>query len=305
MPPQESSRFTKAWIQVEPTPEVHVTRGTPFRDKDGSRRVAKLDGSLHMQRDGLAAPVIASSLNIRWAGPIFNLNPGLFGLRQARKDRITSLFCSTDLLLRTTRFPLNDNVPDPDRGGRIKILKRSGSYLESQWQSMHELFFSHCDRSATVLSDKVMRAKGVCENANLPPIQSTLYLQNGVGLIDGRADVGGDKWKAIEPLGRNNRPGTTYAFALYVPSLGELPCGGLAVFGMGGTGTLLSAHLFSTEYADDLRRLIAKPSPGIMIVEFQANFSDTEVPITLRDVQISQHSKVLDVRVSAATPIST
>jgi len=140
---------------------------------------------------------------------------------------------SSDLLLLTTRPPLDDEHERPR-----KAVHRSHTTLELKVFAALRQFFKWCDRSQIILAEQLV--------PTLPPAavrkSNILFRQHG-GAAYERYTGPGDEWHKPPPDRR-----TTVAYLAYAEHAWEGGPALLAAFAVGGTETLVWAHLLRTRF---------------------------------------------------------
>ena len=190
-----------------------------------------MESQLHKVRDGLASGLLISFLHgegYEYAGPILNLPDtvaaelkGTGGIKHSEVP-----VGGSDLLLLATRPPLKDYEEGEPYTKRY-ILRSHSTIEEKVFQELETHFFTECSR----------------EHVNLRP---------GVELPEGHEDLRSISFKEsggahVAKASVHCGSGETVA---YVLSTAAVRPGGprlLAAFGIGGTETLLLAHLIRTD----------------------------------------------------------
>jgi len=209
--------------------------------------------SLHKTRDGTAFGFVAAAL-----GQLgYTLGPAIFNFPES-PIALPGWLCRGDLILMTTRPPL-------DRDKHKKLIETSGSTLEHAiFVRLHECF-THCSRSRVTVSDRAA---------------SILRKQKKEEWASARFEV-----NAGASLVQNNRAPNSapsqLGYLVYVPALWKGGPRFLAIFGIGGTETLLWSYLLSTKYRKVLSAALAKRETSLVIGRFQTVLSPYTTPADL------------------------
>jgi len=201
---------------------------------------------LHQLRDGDAALELSEPLfksGYRYGGLLLNYP---HKERANRREVDEGFLHRGDLLLLTTRPPLDDEIDQPR-----KPLVKSNTTLEEKVFRALRLFFQHCSRSQVILSEVVSR--------QLPPGFNKRNVQF--------KQYGGSVYDSCD---RQKHVGAASLTAAYLASMPEAWPGGpglLCAFGMGGQETLSWAHLLRTRHRPLLRRALL--SGGFIMAEIE------------------------------------
>jgi hypothetical protein len=197
---------------------------------------------LSLTRDSDAAMVLGQRLHdlgYRYAGPIINyplpkreprpivvLNPDAPWRRQYR---------ATDLILVTTRLPLDDDNVADRRGSRPSYAPLEQMLFAGPMRTP----FERLCRTEVILDARTAEI-----SEEIAARQVIMFRQNcGATYLALRSRVTG--WRRFKGTG-----GPTAGFLVYAEHAWPGGPALLAAFGMGGTDTLVWCHLLATRYAD-------------------------------------------------------
>jgi len=189
-------------------------------------------------RDGDAAALLLQAVadhGYRYAGPIVNYpspRPATFPATTVPFD--DRFMCERDLILITTRVPMNDwEIADK------KGIPRSYTTLEQKlFAGPLSEHFTFCARSEVKLTNETASISN-----EIAKRQSMLFRQNGGATYQSYGSPITGQWarfKAGNPL--------TAAFLVYAEHAWPAGPGLLAAFGMGGTETLVWCYLLATRF---------------------------------------------------------
>lgn len=189
----------------------------------------------HQLRDGDAALELSEVLRTQGYeyGEVLLNYPAQ---QEAQAIEIDDTFLSpADLLLLTTRPPLDDE-DEPLR----KTVHRSHTTLEDKVFAALRPYFKRCNRSQIILSESLVRTlpPEVARKSNIQ------YRQHGGASYDRYTAGPGDDWHK-----RPSHLRLTAAYLAYTEHAWEGGPALLAAFAMGGTETLVWAHLLRTKFS--------------------------------------------------------
>jgi len=206
---------------------------------------------VHRTRDSLALCELASLLHDAgyvYGGAFLNVPHSIRGNRIRRNDRESEIMVRPeDILLLATRPPLDDESP---LGGRRKIDRSRHSFEEDVFANLHRVL-DVCARSGVVLSRQLKLPTGE----------------------DKYRSIAFEQFKGAEALRLSGAPvpseDCTYGYIVWIPPSENHRYSVLAVFGMGGTETLVLSHLLRTTFKRDAHRILRSAKAQLLLIQFK------------------------------------
>jgi hypothetical protein len=216
-----------------------------------------MESQIHKVRDGLASGALFELLiagGYRYGGTILNL-PSQVATELDASGKLrttTENLRSSDLILLATRPPLDDK---PEEGNKRKLF-RSGHALETDVLNSLRSVFQQCDRETIRLSDSIR----LVENSWMREVH---FYQSKGGTVR-YFNVGGNRQSS-----RNKN--LTVGYVTWIPRIKKGMPRLLAVFGSGGTETLLLSYLLRNDYKlfSALRRMMSSKQARVLVCTFE------------------------------------
>jgi len=243
----------------------------PKRDSQAPRKPLP-----HHLRDGDAALELAMVL----AAQGYEYGDLLLNYPGERRSPLTvvkdTFLGPADLLLLTTRPPLDDE----DEPARKKLL-RSYTTLEQKVLDALREFFSRCNRTQVILSERLVLSStpAVASKRNIQ------FRQHGGASYDSYTAGSDDDW--------HKPPADVRMTAAYLTYTPQVWVGGpalLAAFGMSGTETLVWTHLLRTRFSHLLTTQLSQFAGSQLFV--MAEMVTTEPPARPTDLGFASQWQV-------------
>lgn len=267
---REDTAMKRLFFYYQYAPDDAVTRRT---------RRAKLDDALHMIRDREIFSYMILQNTYTYAGCILNPPPKPFGRQVA--DIPLDSFDSSDLIVLNTRPPLPR--ADGTQGGASAAIQQeagqrrvtiTGQNLEQIiLDNIRRHVFEECTRKKVRVKRSIFEnnqharhyaPESRCALFRISPRQCCVEKMGCGEKKDELIDVWDDQF--------------TLGYVIYLSQLHDaqrhsLP-GLLCIFSIGGTASLLFAHIVYHNYAKTIRKMLSTRQSRLIIARFSFHFRD-------------------------------
>lgn len=232
---------------------------------------------LHKTRDGLVhlelSPILRKA-GFSYAGTILNVP---YTVRRDNAAAIRDSEIRTargDLFVLGTRPPLEDN----DKLSR-RTVDRSGLPIETRLLAETRKVFSICRRNAVVIQDFIE----VCDE----------YRHVRFGEFNGAP---------VKSATSKGLPAFTLGYCVWLPAMNERNWHLLTIFGMGGTESVVFAHLLRTKFAKEMSGVLKSKCGRLIIVRFLLA-KVVPCPLLAVSAEELEAQVVTDVALEEAAPL--
>lgn len=264
---------------AQPAPPSVLRRGRPDVP-------ATLMDSMHMLRDGGSVLFISQILKDKYefGDVLLNLATDVFNMEPA-DPILLDKFCSRDLILMTTRPPIDD-----DKTYDRRLIYRTGSPLEVILLDTLSEIFLHSARQYIILADRVVDQIRKGQDRSYRAVR--FHVHSNAFICD-KANCR----NPIDLRARGSQEEATIGYLVYLPHIRGRDGGPglLLAFGLNGTATLLFAHLLYSKFRHVVQDIVGSQCARLLMIKFTPEFDPVSLPATIGSVGIPNVELILDL----------